>query len=393
MSWTADVSGNGVGAALLLAPLLYARAMLRFRRAWQQLSPPRHPPPGPAQPVVSAGPVLSVLIAARNEARNLPALLRDLQLQTLSADYFEVLVVDDHSTDTTAAVVRDWAARVSYPLRLLSLAARPGARPGKKAAIEMALAGAHAPWVVCTDADCRVGPAWLQKHAALAADPAVQFVSGPVLLTGQGWLAELQGVELAGLVGVGAAGIGRGRPTMCNGANLGYRKAAFAAVRGFAGNEHVPSGDDEFLLHKIHAAYPAGVRFLREEGAIVRTAAQPTLRALLRQRVRWASKWQHYQHNAPRRLAVLVLLANVALLAGLVLAFFYPALSLWVAGAWLLKLGSDVWFLSPVLGFFSRRRWLWWLPLLQLAYAPYALATGLLGLRGGYIWKGRKVGR
>jgi hypothetical protein len=125
----------------------------------------------------------------------------------------------------------------------------------------------------------------------------------------------------------------------------------------------------------------------------VRTAAQPTLTALLSQRVRWASKWQHYQAPAPRQLAVLVLLANVSMLVGLLLSLFQPGLRPWTLAAWATKLGADVWFLSPVLGFFGRRRWLTWLPALQLAYAPYALATGLLGLRGGYVWKGRKVGK
>ncbi|WP_159437453.1 glycosyltransferase [Hymenobacter daecheongensis] len=332
-----------------------------------------------------------MLIAARNEAENLPALLQDLQQQALPLTHFEVLVVDDHSADATAAVVRQWAAQVAYPLRLISLTELSGHLTGKKVAIQAALAAARAPWVVCTDADCRVPPGWLAAHAALATEAAVQLVSGPVLLTGRGWLAELQGVELAGLVGVGAAGIGQGRPTMCNGANLGYRKTAFAAVGGFAGNEHVASGDDEFLLHKIQAAYPAGIRFLSEPTAIVRTAAQPTLRALLQQRVRWASKWRHYQQPAPRRLAVLVLLANLALFSGLLLSFFQPQLRLWTLAAWALKLGADGWFLLPVLGLFGRRRWLAWLPLLQLAYAPYALLTGLLGLRGGYVWKGREV--
>ncbi|GAA3929305.1 glycosyltransferase [Hymenobacter algoricola] len=377
-----------LGLGLLSVPLLYARQLLRFRRAWLRL-----PAAGPDYNVPPAtGLQLSVLIAARNEARNLPALLQDLHRQRLPAAQFEVLVIDDHSADDTAAVVQDWARRVKYPLRLISLADLPGAQTGKKAAIGTGLGAAGAAWVVCTDADCRVGPDWMMAHAALAAAPEVQFVSGPVLLTGRGWLAELQGVELAALVGVGAAGIGLGRPTMCNGANLGYRKAAFAAVRGFAGNEHVPSGDDEFLLHKIHAAYPGGIRFLRDASALVRTAAQPTLGTLLSQRVRWASKWQHYQQPAPRQLAVLVLLANVTLLAGLILSSLWPALMPWVLAAWTVKLGADVWFLLPVLGFMGRRRWLAWLPLLQLAYAPYALATGLLGLRGGYEWKGRKTG-
>ncbi len=180
---------------------------------------------------------------------------------------------------------------------------------------------------------------------------------------------------------------------MCNGANLAYRRRAFLEVGGFRGNDHLPSGDDEFLLHKLAARHPGGIRFAAGAAATVRTAAQPTLGALLQQRVRWASKWRHYQPGgASRGLALLVLGANVSLyLLPLLLLSPRPAWP-WVLAGWALKLGADGLFLAPVLGFFGRRRWLWLTPLLQLLYPPYALAVGLLGLRGGYKWKGRAVG-
>jgi hypothetical protein len=107
--------------------------------------------------------------------------------------------------------------------------------------------------------------------------------------------------------------------------------------------------------------------------------------------VRWASKWAHYRSRAPQRLALLVLGANVALAVGVGAALAWPGLWPWVAGAAVLKLGGDAWFLTPVLGLLGRRRWLAGLLPLQLLYAPYALAVGLAGLRGGYEWKGRAV--
>jgi cellulose synthase/poly-beta-1,6-N-acetylglucosamine synthase-like glycosyltransferase len=404
------MSSWGWGSGLLLVQVfiaaIYLWQMLLYRRAWHEPHPRSrfsgkggcsgaadvwHPSPREEGPGVRPSPAFSILIAARNEAENLPQLLADLRAQLPVPGGFEVVIVDDHSTDNTGAIVQAAARHVPFPMRLLRLAELPGTRTGKKAAVEAAVQAAQAPWVLLTDADCRVPAGWVQAYATLAADPTVQFISGPVLLTGTGWLATLQGLELAGLVGVGAASIGRQRPTMCNGANLAYRRAAFAGVDGFRGNEAVPSGDDEFLLHKIHAAFPGSVRFLQSPEAIVRTAAQPTLRQLLWQRVRWASKWRHYQAAAPQRLAVLVLLANLT---------FPIGLGLWLAGtpagwlallAWALKIGADVLFLRPVLAFLGRPRWVRWVPVLQLAYAPYALATGLLGLRGGYVWKGRKA--
>jgi cellulose synthase/poly-beta-1,6-N-acetylglucosamine synthase-like glycosyltransferase len=334
--------------------------------------------------------IFSVLIAARNEAENLPRLLADLGAQHLAGDQFEVLIADDHSTDATAQVVADAARQANFSVRLISLSE---GQTGKKAALLAALQAARAPWLVCTDADCRVQPGWLAAYAAqLARAPQANFISGPVLLTGpNSFLQTLIGLEFAGLVGVGAACIARQQPTMCNGANLAYRRTAFDAVGGFKDNAHVASGDDEFLLHKIHAAFPGSVHFLADAAAVVSTAAPTTLRKLLRQRVRWASKWRHYQSAAPRRLALLVLGANVALAAGVGAALLWPALWPWVLAAGAIKLGADAWFLSPVLRFFGQRQWLAGLVPLQVLYAPYALAVGAAGWRGGYQWKGRAV--
>ncbi|MCI1186883.1 glycosyltransferase [Hymenobacter sp. DH14] len=343
-----------------------------------------------SQLLTSTPPDFSILIAARNEAENLPQILRDLAAQSFPAGQFEVLIADDHSTDATAAIIAAAAKETSFTLRLIEL---PAAATGKKAALLAAQQAARAPWLVCTDADCRLAPGWLAAYTALLArQPDTNFISGPVLLTGpENLFTTLMGLEFAGLVGVGAACLARQAPTMCNGANLAYRRTAFEAVGGFAEHSHLASGDDEFLLHAIHARFPGTARFLFAADAIVRTAAPPTLRALLRQRVRWASKWAHYRSAAPQRLALLVLGANVALAAGVGGALVWPGLWPWVAGAAALKLGGDAWFLGPVLGLLGRRRWLAGLLPLQLLYAPYALAVGLAGLRGGYEWKGRAV--
>ena len=407
-----------LGASLLAGPALYAAVWAWLRAG---LAPALHAGPtivdakiaaaswptadgqsgvlphsglGEETKVESRPPQLSVLIAARNEAAALPHLLAALGRQTLAPQQFEVLLADDHSADGTAALVQAAALQLPFSLRLISL---PLGATGKKAALAAAEAQARAPWVVCTDADCRPAPGWLAAYAELlqqsSATSLLHFISGPVRLTpGGAWFDGVLGLEFAGLVGVGGACIARGRPTMCNGANLAYRRATFHEVGGYADNQGLASGDDEFLLHKIQQRYPAGVHFLARPEAVVDTPAPATLRALLRQRVRWASKWPHYRPAAPRQLALLVLGANVSLALGLALAVAWPALGPWVGAAWLLKLSADAWLLWPVLGLLRRRRWLAWLLLLQLLYAPYALAVGLAGQRAqGYRWKGRQV--
>ena len=390
------------GVFLLLLPALYALVW-----AWLAAPPPAPPLrgrgagrlaampswlPSPAGEGPGVGLFFSILIAARDEAAALPHLLQALQNQSLPPHLFEVIIADDHSADNTAALLLAAAEKAPFALRLISL---PPGHTGKKAALTAAEAQARAPWVVCTDADCRPGPGWLRAYADLiysATQLPIHFISGPVRLTpGGAWFDGLLGLEFAGLGGVGAGCIGRGRPAMCNGANLAFRRSTFRAVGGYLDNQGIASGDDEFLLHKMHQRYPAGVRFLARPEAVVDTPAPATLRALLRQRVRWASKYPHYRTAAPRQLALLVLGTNLSLAGGLGLALAWPALWPGVGAAWALKLGADAWLLWPFLQLLKRRRWLAWLLPLQLLYAPYALAVGLAARRGTYAWKGRQV--
>ena len=390
--------GNGPAGTSPPSPLSCGEGELVYspRLDFNSISRTSSPSPqerglGGEVPAGPSAPLLSVLVAARDEAAALPHLLQALQAQTLPPRYFEVLVADDHSTDDTAALIR--AAAQSSPFTLHLIALPPG-QTGKKAALAAAEAQARAPWAVCTDADCRPGPGWLAAyHDLLAVDSSsLHFISGPVRLTpGGAWFDGLLGLEFAGLGGVGAGCIRRGRPTMCNGANLAFRRSTFREVGGYLDNQGIASGDDEFLLHKIHQRHSAGVRFLADAAAVVDTPAPPTLRALLRQRVRWASKYPHYRAAAPRQLALLVLGTNLSLAAGVGLALAWPALGPWAGAAWGLKLGADAWLLWPVLSLLKRRRWLAWLLPLQLLYAPYALAVGLAARRGSYAWKGRQV--
>ncbi|WP_205503904.1 glycosyltransferase family 2 protein [Rufibacter psychrotolerans] len=363
---------------------LYAAVVLRAGWAWRSLPEQKleeHTPPA----------FFSVIIPVRNEARNIVALLQDLERQQYPASHFEVLVVDDHSTDATPALVRQFQQQSTLPVQLLFLSHFPGKRQ-KKAAVEVGIGQARGEWILCTDGDCRVPPHWLRAFNQARHQQAPKLISGPVRYAPLANLwQQLQALEFSALIGVGAASIAVQKPTMCNGANLAYEKAAFLAVEGFKGNEQIPSGDDEFLLHKIHQRYQGQIAFLKAKEAIVQTPAAASLPQFFQQRIRWASKWKHYTSGASRGLALVVLGANLAwlgaLLAALTGGWTWPAALLVMA----LKLGPDAWLLHQVLGFFGKKKLLSLLWLLQLVYVPYVVVTALLGLKGNYHWKGRQL--
>ena len=81
---------------------LYGALLLWYARSWDRLSI--------FQPGVAASVRISVVIAARNEERSIGALLDSLQQQSYPQQYTEIIVVDDHSEDQTAAIVKRYPA-------------------------------------------------------------------------------------------------------------------------------------------------------------------------------------------------------------------------------------------------------------------------------------------
>lgn len=333
---------------------------------------------------------ISVLIAVRNEAKNIRLLLQDLAAQHFPKELFEVLIIDDHSEDGTAEIVKQFGANSDLDLQLLQL--EKGRGEGKKSAIAFGLEHAKGELIVQTDGDCRVQPDWLKLLEYTYVSEGAKFISGPVCLTAKDSLFQkMQVVEFASLIGSGAASMGLRKPNMCNGANLSYEKAAFYDVNGYAGNEKIPSGDDEFLMHKIQAAFPGKVKFLKANAATVYTAACKTLPQFMAQRIRWASKWKHYKNPAAQVLALLVFGVNFILPVGLIfwLTGYLPGNIFWPA--FLLKTAVDFVFLGLVLQFFRNAKFLIYILPLQLVYMPYVVSTALAGLAGTYRWKGRTL--
>ncbi|RDC63340.1 glycosyltransferase [Adhaeribacter pallidiroseus] len=334
---------------------------------------------------------ISVIIPVRNEAQHILALLQDLEQQTYTISNFEVIVIDDHSEDETASLIQKFKKKSDLPVHLISLQDYPG-RLQKKAAITTGITVAKGQLMVQTDGDCRVTPNWLFTLAQYYEQTNVQCIAGPVaLLEANSLFTRMQVVEFASLIGVGGASIALGKPNMCNGANLAYTRQAFIMVQGFAGNEQLASGDDEFLMHKIAKSFPGQIAFLKSPETIVRTAAQASLSTFMQQRIRWASKWPNYSQWHIKLLALLVFGVNLGLFSSFFIWLCRGIAGTQVVYLYFFKFLIDSLFLVTVLRFLYRKMYIAYLIPLQFVYIPYVLYTALLGLRGTYNWKSRRV--
>ena len=333
---------------------------------------------------------VSVLVPVRNEEKHIANLVQDLIAQNYPIALFNIIIIDDHSTDQTAAIVRSFS---NSNLRLLQLSIEKPINSYKKRAIATAIAECDSELIITTDGDCRMGPDWIASIVSMYEQERCQLISSPVAYHQEKSLAEkIQTVEFELLIAAGAACIQNKFPNTCNGANLAYTRAAYHAVGGFKGIDDLASGDDELLLHKIHKQFPNGLRFLKESSAIVYTEAKGTLRSFYQQRKRWASKSVKYADKRMVLLVSIIYFFHLVIFIQVGLLFFTTAnLAMFVILIGV-KTGLDAILIFQSLSFFKKRRLLFLLPLVEIFYVIYILIIGIIANIGGaYEWKGRTV--
>ncbi len=358
----------------------YAWLMLAYWRAWQKMRKPSggraaYPQPQP----------LTVLVPARNEAGQIITCLSSLLAQDYPSNRLDIIVIDDDSTDETRSIVAELALR--HP----QIRCIPNTGSGKKAAIQTGIEAATSDWVVCTDADCTHTPQWLTAMH-IARYEGAHFVAGPVLLlTEPGVLAAFQQLDFMMMQGITAAAVSKGWHSMCNGANIAYRRQDFFAVGGFAGIDAVPTGDDMLLMHKINEVHPGKAVWLRNRHAIVSTPPCHSWQDFLQQRIRWGSKATVFSDKKIFWVLLLVYCLNLWLFISLVAMWWVPLLPLVTLVFFLAKIAVEFPLIYAVSDFFGLRQRLHWFVLLQPLHVVYVVVAGWLGQFGSYQWKGRTV--
>jgi len=387
----------------LILFLLYAALLLYYRRAWKSLpsfSASRHINAGIQDK--ASGPFLSVIIPARNEEKNLPALLQSLRQQTYPVQLFEILVIDDHSTDNTPGVVLSAKDQNVQLISLIDQLSGNVINSFKKKAIENGVANSRGELIVTTDADCILPPRWLETIAAFYTEKKPVFMAMPVAINCHYQFIEIfQALDFMTLQGITGAAVHKRIHSMCNGANLAYTKKAFEEVGGFKGIDHIASGDDMLLMHKIAQRYPQQVMYAKSNDLVVQTAPVSGIRAFFQQRIRWASKAGQYQDKTLFPVLLIVYLFNCMLIMLPLSAIFKPVH--WYVFNWrlslpeatllilLLKTVAELFFLYPVARFFQKQPLLWYFPLMQPFHILYTVIAGWLGKFGSYQWKERTV--
>ena len=361
--------------------LLYGGLFYYYQQGW-------HSAKAPSLVISTEFRMISVIIPARNEEKNIPKLLEALKKQSYPAHFFEIILVDDFSTDDTARIVNSYGLQ---NLRCIQPAIGPE-NSSKKKAIEAGIALARGELIVTTDADCIPPVEWLSTIHRLYIDTGAQFIAAPVKFIHDNSLLQVfQAIDFLTLQGITASSVSSGSLTMCNGANLAYTKKAFNEVDGFEGIDHIATGDDMLLMYKIWKKDPSKVHYLKNENAIVSTEPMPTWKAFFMQRKRWASKTMVYDDRRIIAVLAFVYLFNCLFLVLLVLAFLNSFYWWYVPGFWIAKALIEFPFVSSVARFYREEKLLKSFFVLQPLHIFYTVFVGLLSQFGKYEWKGRRT--
>ena len=165
---------------------------------------------------MSPEPLFSVIVPVHRHWALIPGLLTALRAQTLEADRFEILIVDNDGAAPDLATPPN--------ARILACPA-----PGSYAARNAGVAAARGSWLAFTDADCRPEPRWLEALAAAAAATPGHLLAGPVKIappardTPAAIYDRVRGIPQARYVARGYAAT----------ANLAVPREAFRALGGF----------------------------------------------------------------------------------------------------------------------------------------------------------------
>lgn len=386
---------------LLLIP--YSVLILYYRKSWLHI---KDFTPGGKLPENEL-PFVSIIIAARNEERNIGNCVQSILRQTYPRDKFEIIITDDHSTDNTVAVINSFGRENIHVISLSDFTGNKILNSYKKKSIETALKFAKGVLVVTTDADCITPEKWLETLVAFYKEKLPVFIALPVAFNspaprlragtaarkklGALLLEKFQSLDFMTLQGITGASVNEKFHGMCNGANLAYEKKIFYEAGGFEGIDEIASGDDMLLMHKVQKLYPDKIQFLKSPDVIVETLPVETLKEFMNQRIRWASKTDKYTDKKITSVLLLVYFLNTWIFILGISSFFYiKGFYLFLASI-AIKMIVELLFLYPVTRFFKKQGLLWWFVPAQPFHILYILIAGWLGKFGTYRWKGRKV--
>ena len=337
---------------------------------------------------------VSVVVAARNEGKNIGNLLSELVNQTYPAELFEIIIVNDGSEDGTGEIVDRFAKKFKNIKHLDATRDSKSGLIAKKNALNQGIRQSIGEIILSTDADCHVKPTWIETMVSYFKSDVGMIVGFSQLGDEQkhySLFEKLQAIDFLSLMAAAQGSLNFGCPLAASGQNIAYRKATYEAIGGFEKIKNRISGDDVLLLQLIRKFTNWKIKFAPSPQAFNWTEPEKALKSFLNQRKRWASNGSYQiKLNLGFFLFILsVFLMNLFVLFGTP-AYILTYHSLKVP-VFCLLIKILIEFLITLKGvmLYHRLDLLKYFPIWTILQIPYVILAGLLGSLGHFIWKDR----
>ncbi len=260
---------------------------------------------------------ISVIVAFKNEEKNLPKLIDSLIKQTYIPT--KIILVDDNSTDNSTNIIKTYKSINSK--HNIQLIKNKGI--GKKIALKTAVETSKTEYCLFTDADCILPHTWIETYKDnINKTHADMYISAVKEIHNEKFINELQSIEFDSLQACTAAFCAIKKPIMCNGANMCVKRSVWQNMYKKNKLRNILSGDDVFMLHEIKK-YKGHIEYINSSKAIVATKTPDSLSSFLKQRMRWGGKTIYYKDKDSISLAISVFILSLLITTETILTFFY----------------------------------------------------------------------
>ena len=325
-------------------------------------------------------PFVSIVIAARNEEKNLPGLLDDLINQEYPYDKFEIIIIDDRSYDSTPKILLDASENYSF-IRTFRVDKESKQMTPKKNAIDLGINESKGEIILATDADCRVGPLWVASMTySLVNKNGITIGFSEIDDLKNTLFESYQKIDFLAILTANAGAAGWGHYWSGTGQNLGYYKKDYFEIGGFEPVKDKISGDDMYLVQSISNLNNGYIHI--DPNSFVRTKAMDSIKNFINQRARWSSNSKENYKGTPLFFSFLVVSFVENLLILISICFMGKGYFIWgfkaLLDSFVIILGAKLFERS-----FNITTYFFW-AILQPVYIPI---IGVLGLINKYSWK------
>jgi cellulose synthase/poly-beta-1,6-N-acetylglucosamine synthase-like glycosyltransferase len=321
---------------------------------------------------------ISIIIAARNEAENIPPLINALSKLKYNSSLFEVIIVDDNSPDETYEVADYLTSNMP---NFSVIRADNKSLPGKKGVLTAGISRAVFDFILVTDADCIPQKEWLtaySKKLSLGYDVifgVAPFYQKESLINNISRFENLR----SNLLTFSAASFGI--PYSAAARNFGFRKSSFGKLEGYSKTTETLSGDDDLFIREAFKK-KMKIGFVEDKDSFVYSSAKEKLKEYLKQKARHTQTSLYYLPVHKWLLGSWHLL-NLFFLFSPLLIFINPAF----ITLFIIKAAVDIVIVYNLQEYFGYDFNPYKIIYLQIFYEIFLIINFLNALRGKIDWK------